>query len=235
MTVTTGQDPVNAVSPIPLCLYRDVHKGLRFALFGLVTAVGSADCADAQARDAVVDRVHALIGLLTEHHEHEETFLQPVIRATAPTIASELEDGHTELEHDLVEIELRTDRLAMSTGTEAVLAGLELYEFLSLFVGRYLAHMGLEEGAVMGALRETTSSEDLLGVQVALRSAAPPPTMCRFIDVIMPALNPEERSTMLGGMHAGAPPEIFELFRATTEAALQPAEYDTLAARIGLV
>src|SRR5579884_2249301 len=123
----------------------------------------------------------------------------------------------------------------MSAGPEATMAGLELYGFLSLFVGRYLAHMGLEEGAVMAALRETTSVEDLLGVQAAVRSSVPPSTMCRFIEVLMPALNPEERTEVLGGMYAGAPPEIFELFRATTEAALEPAEYEALAHRIGLV
>jgi hypothetical protein len=55
--------------------------------------------------------------------------------------------------------------------------------------------------------------------------------MCRFIAAIMPALDPDERATILGGMHAGAPPEIFELFRAATEAALRPAEYEALAGR----
>lgn len=237
MTVNTGADPVEAIkaSPIPFCLYREVHKGLRYALFQLVTAVGSADCADPQARDGVVDQVHALITLLTEHHDHEDTALQSLIRANAPTVAPLLEEGHAEVEQDLVEIELRTDRLATSTGTEAVIAGLDLYGFLSLFVGRYLAHMGLEEGTVMATLRETISVEDLLQVQIAFRSSVPPPTMCRFIAVIMPALDPEERATILGGMYAGAPPEIFELFRAATEAALQPAEYEALAGRIGLV
>jgi hypothetical protein len=35
-------------------------------------------------------------------------------------------------------------------------------------------------------------------------------------------------------MHTVLPPEIFELFRATSEAAIDPASYATLAARIGL-
>src|SRR5579884_2203236 len=128
MTLTTGPDPVEAIktSPIPFNLYRDVHKGLRYALFELVTAVGSTDCADPQARGAAVDRVHAVIRLLTEHHDHEDSFLQPIIRANAPALAAALEEGHAEVEHDLVEIELRTDRFAMSAGPEATMAGLEL-------------------------------------------------------------------------------------------------------------
>lgn len=43
-----------------------------------------------------------------------------------------------------------------------------------------------------------------------------------YVPVLMPALNVDERTEMLGGMHAGAPPEVFELFRSTAEASLPP-------------
>ncbi len=46
--------------------------------------------------------------------------------------------------------------------------------------------------------------------------------MCVFIRYMVPAMNPAERLDMLGGMHAGAPPEIFEMFRAAAEAASRP-------------
>lgn len=236
MTVATAPDSIEAIkaSPIPFDLYHEVHKGLRYALFQLVTRVGSADCTDAQARSAVADQVRFVIHLLTEHHDHEDAFLEPVIQARAPKLAPMLADGHTEVEQDLVEIELRTDRLAASTRIEAVTAGLDLYACLGVFVARYLAHMALEEGAVMAALRDTCSIEELFQIQVALRSSVTPGIMCEFLQVLMPALNPEERTTMLGGMHAFLPAEVFELFRATTEAAIDPADYATLAAHIGL-
>lgn len=236
MTVATAPDPIEAIkaSPIPFNLYHEVHKGLRYALFQLVTRVGSTDCTDAQARSAVADQVRFVVHLLTEHHDHEDTFLEPVIQVKAPKLAPMLRDGHTEVERDLVEIELCTDRLASSTGIEAVTAGVDLYADLSLFVARYLAHMSLEEGAVMAAMRDTCSIEELFQIQVALRSSITPDIMCEFLQVLMPALNSEERATMLGGMHAFAPPEVFELFRATTEAAIDPADYATLAAHVGL-
>ena len=37
--------------------------------------------------------------------------------------------------------------------------------------------------------------------------------MCQFLTAMMPALSPEERTAMLGGTNASAPPEIFEPFR----------------------
>jgi hypothetical protein len=236
MTVATAPDPIAAIkaSPIPFDLYHAVHKGMRYALFQLVTRVGSADCTDAHARSAVADQVRFVIHLLTEHHDHEDTFIQPVIEANSPALAAVLEEGHTEVAHDLVEIELRTDRLATSTGMEAVMAGLDLYAYLSLFVGRYLAHMGLEEGAVMAALRDTCSIEELFAIQVSVRSSVTPEVMCEFLQVLMPALNAEERASTLGGMHAFLPPGIFELFRSATEAAIDPADYAALAAHIGL-
>jgi hypothetical protein len=58
--------------------------------------------------------------------------------------------------------------------------------------------------------------------------------MCAFIGVMVPAMNTEERVSMLGGMQAGAPPEIFELFRSAAEAALDPADYRSVATRLGL-
>jgi hypothetical protein len=120
------------------------------------------------------------------------------------------------------------------TEIEAVIAGLDLYAHLSLFVARHLTHTSLEEGAVMAALRDACSIEELFGIQVTVRSSVTPGVMCRFLEVLMPALNPKERGTMLGGIHTFLPPEIFELFRATSEAAIDPASYATLAARIGL-
>lgn len=236
MTATTGLDPIEAIeaSPIPYSMYREVHKGLRLAIFDLVTRVGSADYGDSESRIDTVRRVHELIAVLHAHHDHEDRFMQPLILTHAATLAPIIEEGHTEIEADLVQIELCTDRLEGSSGGDAVVTGLELYGRLSLLTASYLAHMGLEEGGVMAALLEATSIEELFAVDMALRSSVAPPTMCQFIAIMMPAMNVEERTNMLGGMKAGAPPEIFELFRSATETALKPDDYRNIAIRIAL-
>jgi hypothetical protein len=236
MTTAPGIDPIEEIktSGIPFDLYREVHKGLRHTLFQLTVAVGSADCADGNARQDVVDAVHRVIALLHAHHDHEDTFLRPVISAQDPHLAAMTDAGHDEIEADLVEIELRTDKLASATGGEAFAAGLDLYGHLALFTARYLAHMSLEQDIVMKKLRDTMSIEELFAIEVALRSSLSPTTMCEFLTFMMPALNIEERTGMLAGMKAGAPPEVFESFRSATEAALDLNDYRTVATRIGL-
>jgi hypothetical protein len=42
-----------------------------------------------------------------------------------------------------------------------------------------------------------------------------------------------ERVDMLGGMHAGAPPEIFEMFRAAAQACLPADDYHAVALAAG--
>lgn len=238
MTIDTTTAPVPQElldSPIPFDLYREVHKGLRLALFDLTVAVGATDCATLDGRGDVVARTERVVALLHTHHGHEDAFIQELIQEHAPLLAEIVESGHEETEHDLVELDDRLARLAAATGGEAVAAGLDLYRFLALFTARYLAHMALEEGAVMQVLRDSMTVGQLFEVEMRLRGSVAPPLMVEFMAVMLPAMNPAERTAMLGGMHAGAPAEVFGLFRAAAEAALSPDDFAVVAARIGLV
>jgi hypothetical protein len=233
---TDTTDPVAqlAAAPIPFDLYREVHKGLRKALFDVTVAVGTADCESAADRESAVGHVHRVIALLHTHHGHEDAFIQGLLETHAPTLAAMIERGHAEVEADIVDIELAAEKLAGADGGDAVAAGHALYGRLALFTASYLAHMALEEGGVMDALRSAMSLGELFDVEMTLRGNIAPPTMCDFIAVMVPAMNPTERANMLGGMHAGAPAEIFEIFRTAAEAALAPADYAALAGRIGI-
>jgi len=234
---STATSPANdelAGSTIHFDLYREVHKGLRRALFELTTEVGAADLASVSGRCATVERMGAVVALLHAHHGHEDRFIQPLIVAHDAVLAALIDDGHADADADLVSIEQQVVALAAADGDEAVVLGLDLYRFLALFTARYLAHMAFEEGGVMAMLRQAMSVDELVEVEMALRGSVPPPLMCEFIAVMVPAMNPAERADMLGGMHAGAPPEIFEVFRSATEAALSPEDYSDLAGRIGI-
>jgi hypothetical protein len=73
--------------------------------------------------------------------------------------------------------------------------------------------MALEEGELMASLRDTMPVRELFDVDMRLRGAVAPDLMCRFITVMVPAMNPDERFSMLAGMQGGAPAEIFERSR----------------------
>jgi hypothetical protein len=236
MTVTIDPTILEAIeaSPVPYDLYREVHKGLRHALFDLTVAIGSADLGIEPGRRTIADEVHATVALLHAHHGHEDTFITPHLVVHDPRLSTIVDAGHAETEADLVEIEMLTDALVGADGEDAVVVGLELYRYLALFTARYLAHMALEEGAVMAALRAGLSVAELFELDMALRASVAPDRMCAFIAVMAPAMTPDERTAMLGGMKAGAPPEIFGRFRAAAEAALEPSDYRQVADRLGL-
>jgi hypothetical protein len=223
------------LAPVPYDFFREVHKGLRLALFEVVTFAGAASCEDPEARAGVVDRVHAIVSLLHSHHGHEDGFIKPLVDIHASELGAVVDAGHVELDRDLAQLELAADRLAGTEGDDAVASGLDLYRLLALFTAKYLGHMELEEGAVMSALRDAMSIGELFEVDMALRADVEPATMCAFISVMVPAMTLDERTNMLGGMQAGAPAEIFELFRAAAETALSPSDYQAVAARLGLV
>jgi hypothetical protein len=55
-----------------------------------------------------------------------------------------------------------------------------------------------------------------------------------FMGVMLPAMNPDERTAMLGGMQAGMPPGVFGVFRGAAESILGADDWAVVAARIGV-
>ena len=236
MTVTIDSEILASLeaAPVPYDFFREVHKGLRKALFELVVELGATDFADADERGRAIDRVHATIELLHVHHGHEDRFVKPLVDRVSPWLSGIVDAGHAETDADLAEIELGTDALVAADDADCLAAGLTLYRRVAQFVASYLGHMELEEGQVMTALRDTMSVEQLFVVDMELRAAIPPATLCQFATVILPAMNGEERLAMLGGIRAGAPAEIFDQVRATAERALSPIDYAAVEMKLAL-
>ena len=236
MTVTIDTSILDAIeaAPIPYNLYGEIHKGLRHALFALTEAAGSVDAADAEARVGIATRVTATVELFHAHHAHEDDFVKPLLDEAAPELSAIVDAGHEVIDALLDGLVRRAEQLERSTGSDAVVAVLTLYQELAAFTARYLDHMAFEEGDVMTALRSAVTTAELFELDMALRQSIDPVTMCRFITIMAPAVNADELTAMLGGMKAGAPAEVYELFRSTAEAAVAPDVYAVVAARIGL-
>ncbi|MBV9950633.1 MAG: hemerythrin domain-containing protein [Acidimicrobiia bacterium] len=237
MTATIDPAILEAIeaAPVPYDFFREVHKGLRNALFDLTVACGAADFDDPLTCDRIAARVHGLVSLFHSHHGHEDDFIKPLIQAADPRLDAIVDSGHAEIDSDLLEIEAMADGLVAASGPVAVAAGLDLYRRLALFTASYLAHMAFEEGAVMERLRTSLSTAELFEVDMALRGSIPLDKLLAFAAIMLPAMNTEERTAMLGGLRAGAPDEVFEQVRAVAVRCLEPQDYGTIADRLGLV
>lgn len=209
-------------------LYREVHKGLRLALFGFVEAAGSLDGADRDEIETLRRQFADIDMMLQIHHDHEEgDELCALIAKHAASTADDIGAYHERSEEQLAELGALVAELGTGVDNSA-----SVYTAATAFVAGYLGHMQVEEDQVMPELQAAVPADELMEVQTTIRTSVPPPEMCVFLRYMLPAMTPEERTATLAGMKAGAPPEIFEMFWAVAEESLSSSALATIAERI---
>jgi hypothetical protein len=223
--VTTNEEP-------RWDLYREIHKALRFALFGVTVMAGETDPTDQLSLDRLTKEWAAVSMVLEGHHSHEDKFCDPLIQVHAADLREELELAHQASNVAMAGLTKTIKGLSGESVTPAVSLA-RLYGELSDFTATYMGHLRFEEERVMPALNVALSDDELAGVTTAIRMSVPPPEMCVFIRYMAPSMNPQERAEMLTGMQA-APEEVFELFRSATQDCLTPTDYAALAQSLGL-
>lgn len=214
-------------------LYREVHKGMRLALASVTTRAGSADAGDERAVRALLEEWRDVALVMRGHHDHEDEFCDPLIRGHAPELRDVLEEGHRRVDRHLKALDRSVERIRSTVAGDRVPLLLRFHLDLTDLAACYLPHLAYEERIVMPALNAALSDRDLEAVTVRIRSSVPATDMCVFIRYMVPAMDFTERLGMLGGMYAEAPPDVFEMFRATAQAALIDQEYEAVALAAG--
>lgn len=73
-----------------------------------------------------------------------------------------------------------------------------------------------------------------MGIHQAIISSIPPEQMAISLAIMVPAMNVEDRTELLGGMQQGAPAEVFAQVFGLVRSALTPCDADVLAKRLGM-
>jgi len=214
-------------------LYREVHKAIRFAMFHSTMNVGSLDVTDLDAVADVAQQCAELIELLELHHHHEDGFVQALVELHAPDLAIVVETQHLTVEDGMATLRVLVAALVDATPADRQVVAHRLYLELTRFTAAYLEHQLCEEQRVMPALCRSVPGADLEALHTELKQSIAPDVMARFMMVMLPAMNIDERVDMLGGMSM-APPPVWDIFRGAAEAALTPVQYAVVAERIGL-
>lgn len=131
-----------------LNLYRNIHKAQRAWMERALVAVGRADAA---GRSAAFSDVAALIDHLKAHAEHEERFIDPLLRAVAPAIAARLHEEHGALDAVLEDLDRRI----------AVADVDGIYRGLALLTAQYFLHLDAEEYEAMPLLSQAYTDDQL--------------------------------------------------------------------------
>jgi hypothetical protein len=227
--------PITAVTaPITLDLYKDIHKGIRAELFAITAEAGSLDPSVGIGRAALATHVRDVVELLTGHAHHEDGAIQPVLESRLPDLAERIEVDHLTLEAHMDDLVAMADEAASSSATDPGTQVHRLYLALASFTSDYLRHQDVEERVVMPALEAAVGLEEVVTIHQAILADIPPEEMAKGLAVMIPAMNIDDRTGLLGGMRAGAPAEVFAGVWSLVGSVLDVAERQALARRLGI-
>jgi hypothetical protein len=168
------------------------------------------------------------VAYLVSHAEHEDANVQPAIEAHLPDLAERIASDH-------VRLEARMDTLRALAADAAGRFDLHrVYLELASFTSAYLAHQDLEERLVMPALDSAIGLDAVVAIHGAVIASLSPDEMMRSLALMLPAMNVDDRTELLGGMRADAPAPVFEAVWRLAGSVLPVADHSTLATRLGV-
>ncbi len=219
---------------VTLDLYRDIHKGIRAELFTVTLTAGRVDPACDADLDALAAHVGAVATLLNEHAGHEDAHIDAPLQASFPTFAERINADHAILDARIDGLRERAADLRSTVAGERRNRVHGLYMELASFTSAYLDHQDFEERIVMPAVDAALGLEGVGAIHGAIIAGIPPEEMARSLAIMLPAMNVEDRTELLGGMQAGAPPEVFEGVWGLATSVLEPRDVAALARRLGV-
>ncbi len=217
------------VDPNPL---RDIHKGIRAALFAVTSAAGRVDPADDLEVAGLESEIVDVAQLLADHAHHEDDHFD---LSTLPADLGE----RIEREHELLDarvawlIELAGEARGATPGDRRQ-AIHELYIEMASFAGAYLAHQDFEERTLVPALLDRIGADEIRAIHARIIAGMSPEQFTRGAVAMFPALNIEDRFEMLAGMRAGMPDTAFAGVWSLAASVLAPQDTADVAARLGL-
>lgn len=191
-------------------IYAFVHKGLRAWMSEVLNAIGRLDLADAQECGAALAALDELLEASRAHLEHEETFIHPALESAVDGSTARTLAEHAEHRAEIEAIAASAVRLAAARSTaERAEPARVLYAQVAAWTAANLQHMALEEGENNAVLWAHYSDEQIAGLESRLVASIAPERMLAYLRHMVPAMAPNERVQLLGGMAQALPAPAF--------------------------
>ncbi|WP_426571400.1 hemerythrin domain-containing protein [Aquihabitans sp. McL0605] len=230
----TALDTFEVPTAVVEDLYRDVHKAIRVGLFTATATAGRTDPNDDAARAGLALSVRDLVDFLDQHAEHEDGAVAPVLEVHLPELGEKITEDHRLFEGRGAYLVDLADAVAEAHPDDRRILLHALYLDLAGFTSIYLAHQDIEERTIMPALEAAVGPEQTFAIHQQILAGIAPDDMARALAMMLPAMNLDDRTDMLSGMQAGAPPEVFQGVFGLASTVLEPADHAALARRLGL-
>lgn len=207
-------------------IYGPVHKGLRRAHAQMIQRLG---CADFTGQvDELLKDLRAHIAMAAAHLTDEEVHIHTALESRAPGATALLTHQHDG--HRLHMAELEEAIRAVESGKDQSV-GRRLYLCFTRFVADDLEHMAEEETQTWPVLCAYFSDAELANIEMTIVSSLPPALSMAFMTAMVPAMNPQERAALLGGIKSGAPSDMYaQLVETAVRPTLPAADFARLEA-----
>ena len=188
-------------------IYGPVHKGIRLGHGALLTRLGRADWGGDERALLTDLRAHLRLG--AQHLDHEEKHIHAALNARQAGAADDLDDQHDAHRAHFAVLLARIDGLEAAAPQDRPALGRALYLDYSEMVAADLAHMRHEEAVIWPQLCALFTDAELQAIEMTIIGSLSPDDNMAYMRLMIPAMNRDERAGLLGGMKAGAPPEVF--------------------------
>lgn len=210
-------------------MYAFIHKGLRAAMSRGLCALGSLDAQDDAEITTAFDDVMALLRVCRAHLKHENSFVHTAMEQRRPGSSRAIAGQHVEHETEIAALEQEAERILRLPSLRRCASVNQFYRRFALFVADNLEHMAQEETDNNAVLWSCYSDDELRAIEQALVASIAPDLMPQTLLYMVPAINPHERTQLLGGMQAAMPAEAFAGILSLVEPALSASHRRKLA------
>jgi hypothetical protein len=182
---------------------------VRAFLFDTSTRLARLDLDDREEVVAAVQQIRELLTFCTNHIAHENQFVHTAMEARQP--GSSAATAHEHAHHAETVARLLTDSQVLESGadTQRHFAWRRLQRDLALFTGNNLLHMDTEESHNNAVLQACYTDAELEALHQQILAAPTPDEMAMSLRWILVGSSPAERSLLMAGVRADAPPPVF--------------------------
>jgi hypothetical protein len=189
-------------------IYGPIHKGLRLAHGELLRRLGRADF-DAGVQAELLADLRAHLELASGHLAHEDSVIHPALESRAPGAVAALEADHAHHQARFATLAGAVRAIEHAAPTDRPALGRALYIAFSTFVAEDLAHMAREESEIWPRLCALFTDDEIAELEMTIIASLGEADNIAFMRLMLPAMNPAERTALLTAMKSGAPPEAY--------------------------
>jgi hypothetical protein len=216
-------------------IYRTIHKALRLRMSELLVATGRLDCGNDDEVASLCASLDEFCAFCISHLEHEDEFIHPALEARMPLSSWKINAEHRDHERDIETLMAAADALRRAPVSARSLHAQMVYHTLGLFIAHNLMHMYVEETEHNRTLWQYYSDDEIREINARLLAHVTQTQMTYGLRYMLPAMQPEERVTMLLEIRATAPIEAYRAISAQAQEVLDSQAWYHLAQALDLI